>query len=232
MWGTYNFRMGKPAKLWVVDPSINEAEDQCVEQVLDGWSGESRVFHPSLRPGDGPAPGDGYDTDGVVILGSSASVYDDHLWLRDLSAWLEPIVDGSRRLPVLGVCFGHQLVAHLAGARVVFLHPDRQKELGTVETRLTGSRLLPGDHRLRVLVSHREIVESSPVGYRVVASRPGVPLDGFEHEDLPILTVQFHPEARDEFAGRRGLDPSVIDARLVEDSNRILAAFRDSVLDD
>ena len=172
--------MGKPAKLWVVDPSINEAEDQCVEQVLDGWSGESRVFHPSLRPGDGPAPGDGYDTDGVVILGSSASVYDDHLWLRDLSAWLEPIVDGSRRLPVLGVCFGHQLVAHLAGARVVFLHPDRQKELGTVETRLTGSRFLPGDHRLRVLVSHREIVESLPVGYRVVGSKPLDVMKGLE----------------------------------------------------
>ncbi len=227
----YSLEVSERKRLWVVDPSINEAEDQCVEQVLAGWSGESRVFQPSLRPGDGPSPGDGYDADGVVVLGSGASVYDDHAWLHELSAWLEPLVSGSRRVPLLGVCFGHQLVGHLAGARVGFLHPDHQKELGTVETRVTGSRVLPGDHSLKVVVSHREIVESTPHGYRVVASRPGVPLDGFEHEDLPILTVQFHPEARDEFAGRRGLDPAVIDARLVEDSNRILSAFRDWVLD-
>jgi GMP synthase-like glutamine amidotransferase len=218
--------------LWVVDPSIHEAEDQCVEQVLDGWPGESRVFRPSLRPGDGPTTDAGYDVDGAVILGSSASVHDDLGWLRELSAWLGPVLHGTRRLPVLGICFGHQLIAHLAGGRVGFLHGDQRKMLGAEETTLTGSRLLPGTHRLRVLVSHREVVDSPPAGYRVVASRPAVPVDGFEHEHLPIYSVQFHPEARDEFAGRRGLDTSIIDTKLVTDSKRILAAFRDHVLRD
>jgi len=217
-------------RLWVVDPSIHEAEDQCVEQVLDGWHGESRVFHPSLRPGDGPAPDAGYDVDGVVILGSSASVHDDLPWLRELSGWLGPLLDGARRIPLMGICFGHQLVAHLAGGKVGFLRKDRGKLLGAEETVFDGSRLLPGTHRLRVLVSHREVVDSPPERYRVVASRPEVPVDGFEHEELPVFGVQFHPEARDEFAGRRGLDLSVIDPRLVADSDRVLAAFRDHVL--
>jgi GMP synthase-like glutamine amidotransferase len=219
-------------RLWVVDPSVNEAEDQCVEQVLGGWRGDRRVFHPSLRPGDGPAPDAGYDLDGVVILGSSASVYDDLPWLRDLSGWLTPLLDGSRRIPVLGICFGHQLVAHLAGGGVGFLRDDRRKLLGAEETVFVGSRLLPGTHRLRVLVSHREVVDALPGGYRVVASRPEVPIDGFEHDELPVYGVQFHPEARDEFAGRRGLDSSIIDARLVADSDQLLAAFRDHVLRD
>jgi len=219
-------------RLWVIDPSINEPEDQCVEQVLRDWPGQSRVFRPVLSPGDGPAPGAGYDVDGVVVLGSGASVHDRLDWMKDLAEWLSPLLDGSRRVPVLGICFGHQLVAHMKGAEIGDLWPDGKKEVGSAETLVEGGRLLPGAHRLRVVISHRETVKTLPEGYRVVARRPGVPLDGLEHERLPVSTFQFHPEARDEFVVRRGLDPEIIDRRLVEDSNRLLAAFRASVLNE
>jgi GMP synthase (glutamine-hydrolysing) len=217
-------------RLWVIDPSIHYAEDECVERVLAGWQGERRVFRPSLSPGDGPGPGDAYDTDGVVVLGSSASVYDALGWLDDLSAWMKPLLDGSRRLPLLGICFGHQLVAHLAGARIGVLRADGGKEFGLRETCLEGGSLVPGRHDLRVVVSHREAVETLPHGYRVTARRPEVPIDGLEHDSLPVFTFQFHPEARREFVARRGLDPAAIDDRLVGDSDRLLDAFRRRVL--
>jgi GMP synthase-like glutamine amidotransferase len=220
----------RPGRLWVIDPSIHHAEDQGVEQVLRGWRGESRIFRPSLPPEDGPRAGDGYDAAGVVLLGSGASVHEDLPWLRELSGWLRPLLDGSRELPLLGICFGHQLIAHLAGAEVGDLHEDGSKELGARETRVDGWTLLPGRHDLKVVVSHREEVKTVPEGYRVVARRPGVPLDGLEHERLPISTFQFHPEARDEFVSCQGLAPSAIDARLVEDSDRVLEAFRRRVL--
>lgn len=222
--------MATNPRMWVIDPSVNEPEDQCVEQVLKDWPGESRVFRPVLSPGDGPAPGAGYDTDGVVVLGSGASVHDGFSWIEELSAWLSPLLDGSRRVPVLGICFGHQLVAHMNGAQIGDLRPDGKKEVGSAESLVEGGRLLPGPHRLRVVISHRETVKTLPEGYRVVARRPGVPLDGLEHRELPVTTFQFHPEARDEFVVRRGLDPGIIDRKLVEDSNRLLAAFRASVL--
>ena len=222
--------MTERPRLWVIDPSIHEPEDQCVEQVLEGWPGESRVFRPALSPGDGPAPGDGYDVEGAVILGSSVSVHDELPWLTELTRWLDPLLDGTRHVPLLGICFGHQLVAHRAGAEVGNLRPDGDKEVGCMETLVEGARLLPGTHRLKVVVSHRETVKTVPRGYRVVARRPGVPLDGFEHERLHVFTFQFHPEARDEFVTRRGLNPGSIDARLIEDSNRLLAAFRAWVL--
>jgi hypothetical protein len=57
-----------------------------------------------------------------------------------------------------------------------------------------------------------------------------VPFDGLEHDTLPVFTFQFHPEARDEFVRRRGLDPHAVDARLVADSDRLLDAFRRLVL--
>lgn len=217
-------------RLWVIDPSIHEPENQCVEQVLREWPGESRLFRPSLSPGDGPAPHDGYDADGVVLMGSSASVHDDLPWMAEISAWLRPVIDGIVPIPVLGLCFGHQLIAHLAGGSVGDLRDDGTKDLGFRETEMSGGRLLPGPHTLRVVVSHRETVRSLPEAYRVTARRPGVPFDGLEHDNLPVFTFQFHPEARDEFVRRRGLDPHAVDARLVADSDRLLDAFRRLVL--
>lgn len=216
--------------LWVIDPSIREPEDQGVEQVLLGWPGRHRVFRPALR-GEGPRPGDGYDVDGVVLLGSGASVHDtDRPWLGPLGAWLAPLLEGEREVAVLGICFGHQWIAHYAGAPIVDLNPDGSKRVGVEESRLEGGRLLPGEHSLRTVVSHRETVGAAPAGYDVVASRPGVDVDGIEHRRLDVYAFQFHPEARDEFAGRRGIAPAAIDRRLIEDSGRLLAAFRRLVL--
>lgn len=222
--------MTKAPHLLVVDPAMTTPEDQGAAEVAHAWPGTWCVVRPCLRPGDGPGPGSGYEADAVAVLGSKASVNDDHAWLRDLSAWLAPIVAGRVRRPLLGICFGHQLVAQLAGARVDWTHADRHEERGFPETTLTGGRLLPGTHRLRVVASHYEAVHEVPLGFRITAARANVPIDGLEHEELPIFTWQFHPEGRDRFATKVGLDPQGIDARLADDSRRILAAFCSAAL--
>lgn len=217
--------------LLVVDPSVVEAEHDGVARVVGDWPGTTTLLRPALAPGDGPRPGDPVAADGVVVLGSAASVHDPLPWLTDLAAWLEPLVTGAGGMPVLGICFGHQLVAHLAGADVAYAHPDRRKQVGVMETVLEGGRLLPGRQVLKVVVSHREVVVAAPAGFRVTARRPGVPVDGFEHESFPVFGVQFHPEARREFAARRGLDPAEVDERVHADGDRLLGAFRRLVLD-
>jgi GMP synthase-like glutamine amidotransferase len=215
-------------RLWVVDPSVATPEDQGVAEVLAGWDGSSRLFHPAMKPGDGPGPATGYETDGVVVLGSMASVHDGAPWIGELAAWLRPLLAGEPRIPVLGICFGHQLLAHLAGAGVGFLREDRSKLAG-IETTSLRSGLLGGDRTLRVVASHREVVGDVPRRYRVSASRPAVPVDGIEHESLDIFGFQFHPEAREEFAVRAGLEPSAIDERVRRDGRRLLEAFRERV---
>jgi len=192
---------GKPGpRLWVIDPSIHRRERQGVRRILDGWPGPSEIFAPALDPSRGPGPGTGHETDGVVLLGSAASVHDDLPWLRDLSDWLVPLLDGSIPIPLLGICFGHQWIAHLGGGEVGFLGADRKKRVGVEPTDLDGGRLVPGRHRLRVVVSHREEVRRPPAGYRVVARRGPIAVDGLEHETLPVFSFQFHPEAGEEFA--------------------------------
>ena len=201
------------------------AERQGVQEILNGWSGSSRVFRPALEPGSGPGPTTGHETDGVVLLGSAASVYDDHAWIPSLADWLRPLLRGEPRIPVFGVCFGHQLIAHLADAPIGFVDERRRKVLGVEESHFEGGRLLPGKQVLRVVVSHREEVKRAPAEYRVTAHRTQAPIDGLEHQTLPIFSFQFHPEAREEFVERVGLAPELVDDRLRRDSRRVIEAF-------
>lgn len=219
-----------PARLWIIDPSCNYPEEQGVSEILHEWPGTSRLFRPGLIPGDGPDGQTGYDTDGVVLMGSATSVHDDDRWLAPLSDWLGPLLRGEPRIPLLGLCFGHQIIAHLAEGRVGFVAEDRSKVVGVEQTRLEGGRLLPGEHTLQVVVSHREEVKQEPPGFVVTARRPHARIDGLEHRELPIFSFQFHPEAREEFAERSGIDVARIDERVRSDSRGVLRAFRRQVL--
>src|SRR5690242_2882194 len=70
---------------------------------------------------------------GVIVTGSPLSVMDEAPWMLELGSELLSV--GARGTPVLGVCFGHQLLARAAGGRVV-LNP-RGREIGTVKVQLT-----------------------------------------------------------------------------------------------
>jgi len=216
--------------LWVIDPSTVRPEEQGVGAILEDWPGKSRLFRPALRSGDGPGRETGYAASGVVLMGSSASVYDCLPWIAPLADWLAPLLAGRVRMPLLGICFGHQLIAHLAGGKIGYLTEDRVKRVGVENSELRDSRLVPGSHVLQVVVSHREEIKSIPQGFHVVARRPGVAVDGMEHVHLPIFSFQFHPEAREEFAVHAGLDPGDIDERVREDSRTLLGAFQRLVL--
>jgi len=212
-------------RLLVIDPSIVYPETEGTATIVAGWGGEADVRMPSLRPGDGPGPGFGYDYDGVVLMGSRASVEDDHSWLRELAEWLDPLLDGRRALPLFGICFGHQLIAHRAGGSVGHVRPDRKILLGEETSVLEGGRLIPGRTELRVVSSHCEEVKALPAGYRVTARRAGILVDGLEHERLPVFGFQFHPEARGDFLGSRGATPACVCAAAAADGDRLMRAF-------
>ena len=55
---------------------------------------------------------------GVIVFGSAASVHDDAPWQRELNAWLLPRLQSDAGPPVLGLCYGHQVIAHLLGGEV------------------------------------------------------------------------------------------------------------------
>jgi GMP synthase (glutamine-hydrolysing) len=79
-----------------------------------------------------PLPGEPGDWDGIVVTGSPAMVSDRAPWSESAAAWLGRAVEAG--VPVLGVCYGHQLLAHAMGGKVGY-HPDG-RESGTFAVNL------------------------------------------------------------------------------------------------
>ena len=145
--------------------------------------------------------------DALVIFGSGASVYDALPWQEPLNSWIQDRL--AEGLPTLGICYGHQLLAHLLGGRVAFARPDQEKYRGLRPFTFT-ERGFWGEvgAQSRMVVSHREIVVDLPPDCYTVASSPLVEVEAFAHRHLPIWGIQAHPEAGPDFLESQAIDLS------------------------
>jgi GMP synthase (glutamine-hydrolysing) len=163
---------------------------------------------------------------GIVVTGSSAMVTDRQPWSERAADWLRAVVGTGT--PLLGICYGHQLLAHALGG-VVGDNP-RGREIGTValELRKEAAR----DPLLRVLAegepvhaTHLQAVLALPAGARHLAATRGDPYQAFAVADR-AWGVQFHPEfdadvIRGYLAGRRDeIAAEGLDAEALHDGVR------------
>ena len=139
---------------------------------------------------------------GVILSGSHGSAYDD-------ASTKVPQVVFELGVPVLGICFGMQSMAHQLGGKVN--HADH-REFGYAEVRAHGhTRLLNGieDFRtpegfgmLKVWMSHGDQVTQLPPGFKVMASTPSCPIAGMADETRHFYALQFHPEVTHTVQGQ------------------------------
>jgi GMP synthase (glutamine-hydrolysing) len=139
---------------------------------------------------DAPLPGP-RDADAFVITGSSSSVTERAPWMLRAEELVRAIV--AARAPLLGICFGHQMVAQALGGEV--LRNPRGREIGTVRlSRLGDDPIFMGLPRtFDVNESHVDVVERLPPGAEVLATTSLDPNAAFRVGDR-VRTVQFHPE--------------------------------------
>ncbi|MCH7867385.1 MAG: glutamine amidotransferase [Myxococcales bacterium] len=179
---------------------------------------------------------------GVVITGSSALVTEREAWSERCAAWLPDAVD--REIPLLGICYGHQLLAQALGGRVERNPLGRQ--IGTVEVRMgvgfADDSLLGGlPQQISVQVSHVESVVELPAGALHRAASAGDPNQAFAYGPC-AWGVQFHPEfdaeiVRGYVSARRselleeGLDPDAISSSACdsEHGTQVLRRFGEIV---
>ena len=124
---------------------------------------------------------------GIILSGGPNSVYGDNVPTADPA-----ILDLST--PVLGLCYGMQVMAHLSGGTVV--RADR-REYGRATIEVKGGKLFSGFEKgeeTPVWMSHGDHVDTPPPGYDVTASSSNTPVAAFEHKTKPLYALQFHPE--------------------------------------
>lgn len=128
--------------------------------------------------------------DGVALSGSPDMMSDPKVQEK-YQKEIEALRDSS--VPVLGVCFGHQMMAHAFGSEVV---KDRTRVQGMVKTTvLVGDPLFKGlPKELMLLESRWEVVRSLPPGFQLVAKSATSEIAAMRHRSRPLVGVQFHPE--------------------------------------
>ncbi len=186
-------------------------------------AGEGRTFR-TFRTLEGELPPRDGALKGVVITGSPAGVYEGDPWIVALIDWLQAL-DAS--IPVVGICFGHQVMAQAYGGHVekspkgwgVGLH-EYEIQAHDLWQKLLGREA--GDRAIRVAVTHQDQVVKKPAAAVVLAGSEFTPHGALYYTDRKGLSFQCHPEFCQDFASdllisRRGIriDPALVD-RAVE----------------
>ncbi|MBO4499492.1 MAG: glutamine-hydrolyzing GMP synthase [Bacteroidaceae bacterium] len=141
---------------------------------------------------------------GVVLSGSPFSVYGKDAFTLDLDGIIG-------HYPVLGICYGAQLIAHSLGGKV---EPQGTREFGRAQLEIAfpDNPLLKGlDNPTQVWMSHGDTITGLPEGFHVIASTKTVRFAAYQSDTLPVWGVQFHPEVYHSLQGSRLLENFVID---------------------
>jgi GMP synthase (glutamine-hydrolysing) len=148
---------------------------------------------------------------GVILSGSHASVYED-------STDKAPQAVFGLGVPVLGICYGMQTMAHQLGGKVEGGH---KREFGFAAVRARGHTALlkdiadfttaDGHGMLNVWMSHGDKVTELPPGFKLMASTDSCPIAGMADEARRFYALQFHPEVTHTAQGTAILQRFVVD---------------------
>lgn len=185
----------------VIDPGVRTLELDCFNSIVS-ISGKPAVYlAPAIYGLEGHQKFSDFLESGfishVIVLGSASSVHDGFEWQRRLELLIKSVID--KKVPLLGICYGHQMLAHMFGGDVQYVNSDKQKELGSREITLDSKRLDYQNTRANFVVTHNEMVGRMPSDFCVVGVSGVIAIDAMEHRSLPIFSIQAHPEATRSF---------------------------------
>ena len=162
---------------------------QIFEKLLQGRGLELAPW----RAYEGELPRDPAEADGWLITGSRHGVYDDLPWIAPLEKFVREIY--AARVPLVGICFGHQLMAQALGGRVEKSSKGWGIGPQTYDSVETGGKIT-------VLASHQDQVVETPENTEIIASSPFCEYAGLAYRGAPAISYQPHPEFSRAFSSQ------------------------------
>ncbi len=153
-----------------------------------------------------PLPERPEDYDGYLITGSAAGVYDPDAWIARTRDFLR---HAKGKAAIVGVCFGHQLMAEAFGGQVI--KSPKGWGIGLHRYDVRDHRPWMDDARtIAAAASHQDQVVVAPPNTTVLASSDFTPFGMLAYDDQPAVSIQLHPEFDPAYAkalieGRRGV---------------------------
>ena len=168
---------------------VREAHVYCELHPYDMPLAEIRAFKPK----------------GIILSGGPNSVYDSD-YQADTGIF-------ALGVPVLGICYGMQFMAHHLGGAV---SPGDQREFGYAQVKTMDSDFTRGiqdeaRHTLDVWMSHGDKVSQLPEGFRIIGETPSCPIAMMENTAKHFYGIQFHPEVTHTKQGRALINRFVLD---------------------
>jgi GMP synthase-like glutamine amidotransferase len=176
---------------------------------------------------DGVFPLNHNDCDGWIVTGSPHGVYEEHSWIPIVSQLIKDIYDN--KLPIFGVCFGHQLIAQALGGNVEKSTKGWGLGLHTYQINNKTNYMGNLSSEVTLNICHQDQVLSPPNGATVYAKSDFCENAGFYIKDK-VLTMQAHPEflvdfikalltaRRDVTIPKQFVDPALIGLKSHPDS--------------
>lgn len=198
-------------RLLIIDPAVLNPEVSCFN-IISKLSPLSVSYHlPVILGMDSIKEEEELnETRGAVLLGSYASVNDQHPWQKPLEKWVSQKIHSN--VPLICICYGHQLVASMYGAKVENL---KSKCVGFRKTNIIGLNYLNNNAEGSLFTSHQQAVKTKPNELELLAKSSQVHYDGFRIKNKPIWTFQAHLESSPQFCLNSGFNkPGEISTKL------------------
>lgn len=133
---------------------------------------------------------------GIIFTGGPNSVYTDGAPTIDKEIF-------ELGIPVLGICYGSQLMAHILGGTV---KAADKREYGKCELHINDSLIFDGiDKSTQCWMSHTDYIAELPEGFEVTATTDSCPVAAYENKSKRLYSVQFHPEVNHTPEGKKML---------------------------
>jgi GMP synthase-like glutamine amidotransferase len=184
--------MSTPTRTDIQVAIVDNSIDPSIYRPVEHWGKFLDVPVESFRAPEGRFPGLEGDFSHFILTGSEASILERDAWVEDEAGFIREAV--ARGCPILGSCYGHQLIALALGG------PDRVQRAPRPEVGwypidiLVKSDVLGEEGRAYAFCSHFDEAVGLVPDFHVLASTSACPIQAFKVAGRPVWGIQFHPE--------------------------------------